>query len=401
MESDYKPLLRYVDAIPSIYQGQPVFLLRDPLGFVEEVIIIPQALGFLLSLMDGNHDLRDIQAEATKHFGDIVPMEEIQKFVSFLDERGFLWSENFEKIKEKAYEKWFSLPVRPMAHADQAYPFSSEEAKKFIKEVLEKSEFQIKDTEEAKNPCPRILVVPHIDIRAGAKAFAEGYARFKPEPGARIIIFGVGHHLDYPLSILSKDMATPFGVVRNDKGGYFYLINSKKLELFPDHIAHKLEHSIEFQVLFLHYLLGEEFVILPFLVGPLESVAGSKELIDAFAEGVVELLDDHTYLIFGIDFCHLGLRYGDPVPVSDYHKEKALEVDKRILELSFEGNEEDFLEEAKRLERMKICGISCLYILNRILKRGNLKIKPEIFYQEFIPFGQGSAVSVVSAGAYF
>ncbi len=400
MEPDYKPLLRYVDAIPAVHQGQPVFLLKDPLGFIDEVVIVPQALGFLLSLMDGNHDLRDIQVEATRHFGNIVPMEEIIKFVSFLDERGLLWSENFEKLKQKAYEKWFSLKIRPMAHANQAYPLSASEAKFFVEEVLKLASFEENQDQNKKN-CPRILIVPHIDIRAGAKAFAEGYARFKPDSGARIIIFGVGHHLEYPISVLSKDMATPFGIVRNDRGGLFYLTRSKKLELFPDHMAHKLEHSIEFQILFLHHILGEEFVVLPFLVGPLESVAESSELIDALVDGILELIDDRTYMVLGIDFCHLGLRYGDPMPVSDYHREKALETDRKILELTFKGENKDFLEEAKKLERMKICGISCLYILNKILRKGGFKGDYQVYHQEFVPFGSGSAVSVASVGANF
>ncbi len=396
MEETYKPILRYVDAIPSQHEGKPVFLLRDPLGIIEEIVVVPQNVAFLLPLMDGKHDLRDLQAEATKRFGEIVPLEEISKVVSFLDEKGLLWSKNFEEIKAKAYEKWLSLPLRPMAHANQAYPLSSSEAKFFIEDILKLC------SPDTSKP-PRILISPHIDLKAGAKAFAESYSRFKIPSGSRIILFGVGHHLDLPWSVLTKDIATPFGTVKNDKGGLFYLSNSKKIELFPDHIAHKLEHSIEFQALFLHHLLKDEFVILPFLIGPLITFFDKKvkDSVEKFVEGIAELIDEKTYIVLGIDFCHLGLRYGDPFEAGEPHKKSALEVDKKIIELTFNGSSEEFLKEAQRLSPMKICGLSCLYLLNLILNKAKIKGKYEIFYQEALPFGQGSIVSVASAGYYF
>ncbi|WP_038055435.1 AmmeMemoRadiSam system protein B [Thermodesulfobacterium hydrogeniphilum] len=388
---DFKPILRYMDAIPTEHEGQPVFLLRDPIGIIEELVVIPQNIAFLLSLMDGKHDLRDLQAEATKAAGEIVPIEEIIKIVKFLDEKGLLWSKNFEEIKNKAYSKWFSYPFRPMAHANQAYPLSASEAKFFVEDILKLA------NPHSSEP-PKILIVPHIDIKTGAKAYAESYSRFKIPEGSRIIILGVGHHLDLPFSILTKDIATPFGTVRNDKGGIFYLNKSKKLEIFPDHMAHKLEHSIEFQVLFLHHLLGDGFVVLPILIGPLPTFFPQKDLVEKFAEGIAELLDDSTYLLLAIDFCHLGLRYGDPFEVTDKHINRALEVDKTLIELTSKASTEEFLDKAKEVAPMKICGLSCLFLTNLILQKVDLKGDFKIYYQQAVPFGKGSAVSIVSAG---
>ena len=85
MDETYRPILRYLDVIPSKHEGKPVFLLRDPVGIIEEIVVVPQNVAFLLPLMDGKHDLRDLQAEATKRFGEIVPLEEITKIVEFLE----------------------------------------------------------------------------------------------------------------------------------------------------------------------------------------------------------------------------------------------------------------------------------------------------------------------------
>jgi len=395
MDASYRPILRYVDVIPSKHEGKPVFLLRDPVGIIEEIVVVPQNVAFLLPLMDGKHDLRDLQAEATKRFGEIVPLEEITKIVSFLDEKGLLWSKNFEEIKNKAYKNWFSLPLRPMAHANQAYPLSASEAQFFVEDIL-----KLCNPDSSKPP--KILIAPHIDLKVGAKAFAESYSRFKIPSGSRVIILGVGHHLDLPWSILTKDIATPFGVVKNDRGGVLYLTKSKKIDLFPNHIAHKLEHSIEFQVLFLHHLLKDEFVVLPFLVGPMITFFDkkTKDLVEKFVDSLIELIDDRTYIVLGIDFCHLGPRYGDPFAVNEEHIKKALETDKQLIEITFNESPEEFINKTKNLAPMKICGLSCLYLLNLLLNKADLKGEYQIYYQEALPFGQGSVVSVASAGYY-
>ncbi|MGC9016576.1 MAG: AmmeMemoRadiSam system protein B [Caldimicrobium sp.] len=393
LDPTYKPLLRYVDLIPGEYQGQAVFFLRDPVGIVEEIVTIPQELIFLLALMDGNHDLRDLQAEATRKSGEIVPFEEIEKFVSFLDEKGFLWSKNFEEIKEQAYKVWFQQRIRPMAHANSAYPLEEKEAREFLNQIL-----SLAKADGAKPP--RILIAPHIDLRVGAKCYAEAYSRFNIPSGSRIIILGVGHHLDYPYSLLTKDMATPFGLLRNDRGGLLYLSQTKKLELFPDHMAHKLEHSLEFQGLFLHYLKGNEIVVLPLLIGSFFILKQNKEFVEKLIEGLLELFDERTYMVLGIDFCHLGLRYGDSVPLDVNLAERALHVDREILELTFLGKTNDLEKVLEENEKLKICGGGPLYLLSLFIEKGSFNGRGEIFYQEMLPFGKGSGVSVAGAGYY-
>jgi len=391
---EYKPLLRQIDLIPGEFQGQPVFFLRDPLGFVEEVVALPQGAVYLMRFMDGEHDLRDLQVEATKLAGQLIPLEEIIKLVQFLDEKGFLWSQKFEELKEKTYQAWFNQRLRPMAHANSAYPLEEGEARLFVEHLLSFSQ------NHSPNP-PRILIAPHIDLRVGAKTYAESYNKFKIPSGSRVIILGVGHYLDFPFSVLTKDLATPFGILRNDRGGLLYLTRSKNLELFPDHMAHKLEHSIEFQALILHYLKGDEVVVLPFLIGAFRVLKENEELLDKLLEGLLELLDEKTYFVLGIDFCHLGLRYGDPFPLDHTLAERALSLDRKLLELTFEGNSKELERLILENEHMKVCGASTLYVIGKLIEKGGFKGNGEIFYQEMLPFGEGSGVSVASAGYFF
>jgi len=393
-EPEYKPLLRQIDLIPGEYEGQPVFFLRDPVGIVDEIIALPQAIVFLLAMMDGEHDLRDLQAEATKRSETLVPLEEIEKLVSFLDEKGFLWSKTFEEVKEKAYQSWFQLRLRPMAHANSAYPLEEGPAREFISQILG-------FVQPNGGQPPRILIAPHIDLRVGFRSYAEAYQRFHLPAGSRVIILGVGHYLDFPFSVLTKDMATPFGVLRNDRGGLLYLARSKNLELFPDHLAHKLEHSLEFQALFIHYLKGQEVTALPFLIGSFHLLKQREDLLEGLLEGLLELLDERTYLVLGIDFCHLGLRYGDPTPLDQGLAEKALTLDLEMMELAFEGKAEELEKLILSSFPMKVCGASTLYLVGKLIEKGGFKGKGEIFYQEMLPFGEGSGVSVASAGYFF
>ncbi|MCS7199342.1 MAG: AmmeMemoRadiSam system protein B [Caldimicrobium sp.] len=393
MDPSFKPILRQVDAFPGEYQGQPIIYLRDPLGFVEELIALPQSVAYLLALMDGKRDLRDLQVEATRVSGEIVPLEEIIKLVEFLNERGLLWSKKFEEVKERVYEKWFGLNIRPMAHANQAYPLDTEEARNFCERILNLVQKEV-------TIAPKILIAPHIDIEAGARAYAEAYKRLRIPSGSRIIILGVGHYLDYPFSVLTKDLATPFGILRVDRGGLLFLTKTKKLELFPDHIAHKREHSLEFQALFIKYLLGDEVVVLPFLIGSYYILKENEELLEDLVEGLSDLIDEKTYFVLGIDMCHRGLRYGDPFPADLSLAQYTLEKDKRMLELAFKGESKDLEKMIQEGEQLKNCGASALYVISKILEKGGLRGRGEIFYQEALPFGKGSFVSVASAG-YF
>ncbi len=393
MDPQFKPILRHVDAIPGVINNQRVLFLRDPVGFVDEMISIPLEAAFLLSLMDGEHDLRDLQVEASRRFGQLVPYEEIEKFVQLLDDKGYLWSPKFEKLKEKAYQEWFSLPVRPMSFADQSYPSHPEQAKAFIEEILSK--------ENGGDPTPNILIAPHIDLRIGAQTYASAYCRAKFPSGSRIIMLGVGHYLDYPFSILTKDIYTPFGLLRFDRGGFFYLANSKGIELFPNHIVHRREHSLEFQALFLNYLCGDEVVALPILVGSHRLLQENEDLLDKLVEGLVELMDEKTYFILGVDFCHLGLRYGDPFAVNEELCSIALKFDQTVIELSAKGESEALAEELKKNEELKCCGSGCLFLVSKFIERLGASAQPKIYRQEALPFGEGSAVTVAGAGFYF
>jgi AmmeMemoRadiSam system protein B len=84
--------------------------------------------------------------------------------------------------------------------------------------------------------------------------------------------------------------------------------------------CHAVEHSIEFQVVFLQYLYGPNVRILPILCGPyVKSIfeGGMPEDTDAVARFFDALGNigareaNKLFWVLGIDMAHIGRRYGD------------------------------------------------------------------------------------------
>lgn len=84
--------------------------------------------------------------------------------------------------------------------------------------------------------------------------------------------------------------------------------------------CHSVEHSIEFQVLFLQWLYGPDIKVVPILCGAFSSVYfGGKpekqEGVERFLGELAEIAaarDSGLTWVLGIDMAHIGRRYGDP-----------------------------------------------------------------------------------------
>ena len=84
--------------------------------------------------------------------------------------------------------------------------------------------------------------------------------------------------------------------------------------------CHAVEHSIEFQVVFLQYLYGPRVRILPVLCGAFSAGAEAGRLPEAsdsvarFVGALGEIAARESRrlcFVLGVDFAHVGRRYGD------------------------------------------------------------------------------------------
>ncbi len=391
-EPEFRPKLRMVDVFPFDWQGQKSLLLRDPHGYAEGQLVVPAVLGPLLARMDGDHTLRDLQLEASRLFGRLVLLEEIEGLVRSLDQHYFLEGERFNTLKRQKEEEFLSSPVRPPSHAGKAYPSERKELVRFLEAILAQGPGR-------KRHCPRVLIAPHIDLTVGAKGFAMAYQGLDLPPGVRVVVLGTGHFLESFFSLLDKDFDTPLGRVPYDREFVKELFEMVGPELRGHLWAHRAEHAIEFQVIFLRHLLSD-FTLVPILcASPELFLPQEQDLLERLVSALRELADERTYFVLGVDFCHLGVRYGDPVPAGEKEKERALAYDRQLLEkimaLDAEGFRELIISHGNRY---KVCGFGPLYVLLRVLEKKGWR--GEILHQEAVDFGPGSIVSFAAAALY-
>src|SRR5256885_14125955 len=117
------PKLRGIEAFPMAQGGQRFIALRDPAGYTESILLLPQALVDVVALFDGEHSIGQIQADLSRRYeGENVTRADIDRIVSMLDEHGFLESPSFAKRRAKVDGAFLGATTRPASHAGGAYP---------------------------------------------------------------------------------------------------------------------------------------------------------------------------------------------------------------------------------------------------------------------------------------
>jgi AmmeMemoRadiSam system protein B len=138
--------------------------------------------------------------------------------------------------------------------------------------------------------------------------------------------------------------------------------------------CHAVEHSIEFQVVFLQHILGPEIRILPILCGPFpqrarpEDDEGVRRFLDVLSELAVRE-EDRLFWVLGVDMAHMGRRYGDPFGARADGGEMAAVAERDRVRISRleSGDAEGFwdLVEGKGDDDLKWCGSSPFYTFLR------------------------------------
>ena len=83
MEEMIPRLRKDIDIIPTSYQGEKVFLVKDLLGLIPQPVLLRGEALQLMGLIDGRRNIRDIQLEIMRlHGGVIVRTEDVEKMIS-------------------------------------------------------------------------------------------------------------------------------------------------------------------------------------------------------------------------------------------------------------------------------------------------------------------------------
>jgi hypothetical protein len=133
------------------------------------------------------------------------------------------------------------------------------------------------------------------------------------------LVLGTSHYgQPGKFGLTHKPFQTPFGRTRIDQTLVTEL-EAQPAALLEDY-CHAIEHSIEFQVVFLQAIYGADVRVLPLLCGPFASTMHADEFpeddehVKRFLEALREIAErekQRLFWVLGVDMAHMGTRFGD------------------------------------------------------------------------------------------
>ena len=372
------PQLRYVDVFPVPgEQGKQAFGIRDPQHVSDKVLRLQAEAAYALQFFDGRHTLPEIGTAYREKYGIEFPLELLEQLCQLLDEGYFLVSDNFEDHYRRLVASFHQAPVREAFHAGVSY----DENPAALNEALGRlfappSGPGLPGTRDPERRIPGI-VVPHIDLRLGGPAYAWAYKELaESEPPDLFVILGTGHNaMRNPYVLTRKRFATPLGEVPVETEFISHLEEIHGGELFEDEIAHRSEHTIEFQVLFIQQLFGNGIPVVPVLCSFSYANRGAGptgESIERFTDALRTLIAEdgrRICLIASADLAHVGPRYGDADGFSGEELEAVKRADREMLAYVERVDAEGFRDYlADEGDRRRICGFSPIYTMLKAMR---------------------------------
>ncbi len=385
--TQFLPRLRSsLDVFPSPDPEQPGLLLRDPLNYTDDILIIPPIYISALQMLDGKHTESEVQTQLTQVIGRQFPIHPLHEFLAVLQQSGFLETVEFNQMRAEKHAAFAALPLRAPSHAGAAYPADTFELRATLDSYLM--------TIVPPNPQPIIgIAAPHVSPEGGVQCYAAAYNRLRGLKdqlrGKTIVILGTSHYGEPDkFGLTRKPFQTPYGTIQTDTELVDWLLERAGDAINIEDYCHSVEHSIEFQALFLRHVLGTNFKILPILCGaflqsflsgkPPEETDPNRRFFEALGE-LAELHQDRLFWVLGIDLAHIGQRYGDPI---EARAEQGFMQEVRTKDLArlrhvCEGNSGEFLELVlPNYDELKWCGFTPIYTFLQAIKnvRGNVML---------------------------
>jgi len=371
------PKLRNVDVFPAEVSGQRVICLRDPLNISEKVLFFPYPAFFIISLLDGQHSILDIQVEFMRRFGEILYREKVQELIDQLEGHYLLESERFRQAERELIESFQKSPTRPMALVGEAYDGDPDKLRETIEAYCREPEGPGLPSRGSVAEGLVGVIAPHIDYRRGGPCYAWAHKAIQESsPAELFIILGTAHSpTKKPFALTQKDFQTPWGPIETDRAFLAEVKTCCPIDFYEDEFIHKAEHSIELQLIFLRALWRKDspFRVVPVLCGsfqeailknvsPME-LPGVSQFIKALRM-VIPGSKKGICLLASADLAHIGLRFGDAEAPNRFTLQSLDEEDRRLLGYAERLDAEGFYDALRRdKDRRRICGLPPIYTL--------------------------------------
>ena len=388
-----------LDFLPSPEANRPGLLIRDPLHYTDAVLYMPPALAAALPYLDGQHTELDVQELLTRTTGQLVFSAEIRKFVGVLEEQGFLETEEFWRLRDRRQAEFRGAAERQTIHAGTAYPATGPEVGTAFQQYFQQQHCEELATSDGLHPGVLGLAAPHVSPEGGRHCYAAAYRRLAAHPSLAertLVVLGTSHFgAPEKFGLTRKPFVTPLGTLHVDTALVDWLARRAGDAVVEEDYCHAIEHSIEFQCVFLQYglrlqhalragmksELEPQLKIVPILCGPFAQslstgrVPETNETVARFFDAPGEMAEQHAgrlFWVLGIDLAHVGRRYGDLFQAVANRGEMAAvaEQDQRRLDTVCTGDPGGFFDLVRPSgDELKWCGYSPLYTFLKAVPR--------------------------------
>ncbi len=352
--------------MPSPIEDRPGLLIRDSFRFSDATLVIPPPLVEVLELFDGESTELDLRAALTRITGDLAVSGLAQHLTSALDEAAFLENDTFAARRDAKHREFAAQAVREPAHAGGAYPEAPAELAATFERYFA----------HAGPPATGDVVglaAPHVSPEGGWESYRDAYAALPPSLGSRtFIVLGTSHYgAPEKFGMTRKPYRTPLGDTTPDLTLIDALHRGAAGSIATEDYCHAVEHSIEFQVLFLQRCFGPDIRVAPILCGAFAKSIYGKERRPEDDDGVLRFFETlkaaapaDAVWVLGVDMAHMGRRYGDRFVAHANLDEMAAvaERDRRRIESLNAFDADGYWEQVQeQQDDLKWCGSSPFY----------------------------------------
>lgn len=376
------PRLRMnLEFMPSPVKDRPGLLIRDPFQYSDATLIIPPVLVECLQWFDGEHTDLDLRAHLVQLTGDLRIGDLQEHFIRSLREAAFLEDEHFQAVREQRHRLFAESPRREATHAGSAYPSEPAALRATLSEWI--------DGAAAAAPEGLVgLVAPHVSPEGGWRCYGTAYRSLGTEYRDRVFVILGTSHLGEPerFGLTVKNFVTPLGEAGTERALVEWLAGRAGPAARLEDYCHAIEHSIEFQVVFLQQVYGAQVRLMPILCGPFARsiVEGGRPEDDEAVRRSLEALAEmaaregrRLFWVLGVDLAHMGQRYGDPFPARAGEGEMRAveEEDRRRIERLEAADAPGFWEAVQKdRDPLKWCGASAFYAFLRAVPEARGKL---------------------------
>lgn len=304
-----------LDFMPSPVAERPGLLIRDPFQFSDATLIVPPALVPCLQFFDGDHSELDLRSHLVQLTGELDVSALLAHLTEALSGAGFLEDETFARLKSEAERAFAEAGLREPSHAGSAYPAEKDELSATLAGYMN-------GAAPSAGARPLGIAAPHVSPFGGVEAYRAAYSALAPEDAERtFVILGTSHYgAPNRLGITRKPYVTPFGETVTDTALVDRIARGAGAGAQMEDYCHAVEHSIEFQVVFLQHLFGPRIKVVPVLCGSFarsiyqggmpEDDENVRRALGTLGE-IAAKEGDRLLWVLGVDMAHMGRRYGD------------------------------------------------------------------------------------------